>query len=96
MYFPIVDIIKKAYDRVFIWVGYLFWWHSLNRQMVRECEKGIGNPIESYRKESKWLVEHKASKWVWFDYWCGTLRGLLVCGILIVIIIERMVTICGY
>jgi hypothetical protein len=90
--FPVVELLRKAYDQLFVWIGYLFWWHPLTRQLVKECEKGILNPIESYKRDRKWLVAHKASKWAWFDYWCGTLRGLLVCGVLIVLIIERVVT----
>lgn len=92
MIYPIVELLKKAYDQLFIWVGYLFWWHPLNRQMVKECDKGLFNPIESYKQDKEWLIEHDASKWCWLDYWCGTFRGLLVCGIIVVLIIERMVT----
>jgi hypothetical protein len=91
MYFPVVELIKKAYDQLFIWVGYLFWWHPMNRQLVRECEKWVGNPIKSTQKDIAWLKLHKASKWAWFDYWCGMLRGLLVCAVIVILIIEKMV-----
>jgi hypothetical protein len=54
------------------------------------------NLVKSLPNEIKWLKEHKVSKWVWIDYLSGILRGLAIFLVLVVLIIERMATICGY
>jgi hypothetical protein len=99
MIFPVVELLRKAYRKLFNWMVWVLWWNPVNRTMGLELygsNMGMSNPAKGLSNELKWLKDHKVSKWVWIDYWSGILRGLVIILVVAVLIFERMATICGY
>jgi hypothetical protein len=93
---PVIELLYELYLKIFRFVFNILWWNPTVRKMGDELYfyRPIVNPIDMikyFRSEVNWLKEHKASRWMWFDYICGCIRAV----ILILVLLTLCVAVVG-
>jgi hypothetical protein len=95
---PVVDLLYELYRKIFRFVFNILWWNPTVRKMgdelyhdVSPSVGSITGVVKNFKDETNWLKEHKVSRWVWADYICGIIRGVLLISVLLVLLVFEII-----
>ena len=97
---PVVDLLYELYRKIFKFVFSVLWWNQTVRKMgdelYSEVVPSMGSftgVVKNFKNEIKWLKEHKVSRWAWFDYICGIVRGVLLIAVLLILLVAEIINV---